>query len=422
MTVRRSAAALATTAVLLGAAAPVAVAPVALAAPTPSPSVKLPLGLYGTTDPTYDGVWRQSLAFLAQKIEYVTPAKQSVDWLLEQQCDSGAFTSYRDDASAPCDASTVMDTNATAAAVQAFIELGQHREAADNGADWLKSVQNEDGGWGYTPGSPSDANSTAVVIGALARTSVPISEVTTADGSTPYTALQALAIPCGKKDGGAFAYQPGKKGELVANNDASAAAVLGLLGRGMAVGDANAVKDPVCTKGDDLTAEQSAQNGAHYLAATLAASPYLEQPPMPGAEESEPQPDFGNTADMVVSLAAAGHKDKAAASVEWLEKNSKAWAQQGGPAASAQLVFAAHATGADARDFGGVDLVAQLNGTGPAPAVTALPSPTPTGPQPSSGTESEDGGLGLWWLVGLGLFFGAGIGFLLSMRRKKQQP
>ncbi|MFF7255355.1 prenyltransferase/squalene oxidase repeat-containing protein [Streptomyces microflavus] len=421
MTVRRSAAALATTAVLLGAAAPFAAAPVAVAAPSPSPSAELPPGLYGTTDPTYDGVWRQSLAFLAQKIEYVTPSTQAVDWLVGQQCDSGAFTSYRDPAK-PCDASTVMDTNATAAAVQALIELAQHRDAADNGADWLKSVQNEDGGWGYNPGSPSDANSTAVVIGALARTSVPIGEVTTADGKTPYTALQALAIPCGKEDGGAFAYQPGKKGELVANNDASAAAVLGLLGKGMAVGDANAVKDPVCTKGDDLTAEQSAQNGAHYLAATLAASPYLEQPPMPGAEDAEPQPDFGNTADAVVSLAASGHKDKAAASVKWLEKNAGTWAKQGGPAASAQLIFAAHATGADARDFGGTDLVKQLNATGPSPAATALPSPTPSGPQPSSGTESDDGGLGLWWLVGIGLLFGAGIGFLLSMRRKKQQP
>ncbi|RST24865.1 hypothetical protein EF908_02840, partial [Streptomyces sp. WAC04770] len=364
MTVRRSAAALATTAVLLGAAAPVAVA-----APSPSPSAELPSGLYGTTDPTYDGVWRQSLAFLAQKIEYVTPSPQAVTWLLEQQCDSGAFASYRADASKPCDASTVMDTNATAAAVQALAELGGQREAADNGADWLKSVQNEDGGWGYNPGSPSDANSTAVVIGALARTNVPVAELTTADGSTPYTALQSLAIPCGKKDGGAFAYQPGKKGELVANDDASAAAVLGLLGKGMAVGNSNAVKDPVCRKGDDLTPEESAQNGAHYLAATLAASPHLEQPPMPGAEESEPQPDFGNTADAVVALAASGHKDKAAASVTWLEQNSKAWAQQGGPAATAQLIFAAHATGADARSFGGVDLVKQLNATGPPPLI-----------------------------------------------------
>ncbi|MFD5201618.1 prenyltransferase/squalene oxidase repeat-containing protein [Streptomyces sp. NPDC058375] len=417
MTVRRSAAALATTAVLLGVAAPVAVA-----APSPSPSADLPAGLYGTTDPTYDGVWRQSLAFLAQKIEYVTPSTQSVDWLAGQQCDSGAFTSYRADTSKPCDASTVMDTNATAIAVQALVEINQRRDDANNGADWLKSVQNEDGGWGYNPGSPSDANSTSIVIGALARTGVPVNELTTKNGSTPYTALQSLAIACGEKDGGAFAYQPGKKGELTANMDATAASVLGLMGKGIASGTSNAVKDPSCTKGDDLSPEQSAQNGAFFLSDTLKKSPYLEQAPMPGTEDSEPQPDFGNTADAVVALAASGHADKAKASVAWLQKNGTGWAKQGGPAATAQLILAAHATGADARSFGGVDLVKQLNSTGPSPAATALPSPTPTGPQPSSGTDSDDSGLSLGWLIGIGLLAGTGIGFLLSMRGKKKQP
>ncbi|MGW3300827.1 prenyltransferase/squalene oxidase repeat-containing protein [Streptomyces rubiginosohelvolus] len=422
MTVRRSAAALATTAVLLGVAAPVAVAPVAVAAPSPSPSADLPAGLYGTTDPTYDGVWRQSLAFLAQKIEYVTPSTQAVDWLAGQQCDSGAFTSYRADTSKPCDASTVMDTNATAIAVQALVEINQRREDANNGADWLKSVQNEDGGWGFNPGSPSDANSTSIVIGALARTGVPVNELTTKNGSTPYTALQSLAIACGEKDGGAFAYQPGKKGELAANMDATAASVLGLMGKGIASGTSNAVKDPSCTKGDDLSPEQTAQNGASFLADTLKKQPYLEQAPMPGAEESTPQPDYGNTSDAVVALAASGHADQAKASVAWLQKNGTGWAKQGGPAATAQLILAAHATGADARSFGGVDLVKQLNSMGPSPAATALPSPTPTGPQPSSGTDSDDGGLSLGWLIGIGLLAGTGIGFLLSMRGKKKQP
>ncbi|MFQ6854745.1 prenyltransferase/squalene oxidase repeat-containing protein [Streptomyces sp. 35M1] len=417
MTVRRSAAALATTAVLLGVAAPVAVA-----APSPSPSADLPAGLYGTTDPTYDGVWRQSVAFLAQKIEYVTPSTQAVDWLVGQQCDSGAFTSYRADASKPCDASTVMDSNATAIAVQALVEINQHREDANNGADWLKSVQNEDGGWGYNPGSPSDANSTSIVIGALARTGVPVNELTTKDGSTPYTALQSLAIACGEKDGGAFAYQPDKEGELTANMDATAASVLGLMGKGIASGTSNAVKDPTCTKGDDLSPEQSAQNGASFLADTLEKQPYLEQAPMPGAEDSEPQPDYGNTADAVVALAASGHTDKAKASVAWLQKNATGWGKQGGPAATGQLILAAHATGADARSFGGVDLVKQLNSMGPSPAATALPSPTPTGPQPSSGTDSDDGGLSLGWLIGIGLLAGTGIGFVLSMRGKKKQP
>ncbi|MET8920883.1 MULTISPECIES: prenyltransferase/squalene oxidase repeat-containing protein [Streptomyces] len=418
MSVRRRVAALAFTAVLCGAAAPAAVA-----APSPSPSSSapdLPEGLYGTKDPTYDGVWRQSLAFLAQKIELVTPATKSVDWLVGQQCDSGAFASYRD-ASRPCDDKTVADTNATAAAVQAVVELGVHREVVDNGVAWLKSVQNDDGGWGYNPGSPSDANSTAVVNGALARAGVPLADLTKAGGKTPYTALQTFALPCGGEDGGAFAYQPDKTGKLAANADATAAAVLGAMGKGMAAGNYNAVKAPVCTKGDGLTPEQSAQNGASYLAKALAGKGYLDLPPMPGAEESDPQPDFGNTADAVVALAAAGHKDAAADSVAYLAKHAQGWAKEGGPAATAQLVLAAHATGADARDFGGVDLVRQLNATGPAPAATAVPSPTATTPSKPADTSSDDEGLGLWWIIGIGLAFGAGIGFLLSGRRKNQQ-
>ncbi|MYX72726.1 terpene cyclase/mutase family protein [Streptomyces sp. SID3915] len=416
MTVRRRAAALAITAVLCAAAAPTAVA---APSPSPSPSAGLPAGLYGTKDPTYDGVWRQSLSFLAQRIELVTPAASAVDWLVGQQCDSGAFASYRD-ASEPCDDKTVADTNATGAAVQALMELGTHRPAVDNGVSWLKSVQNEDGGWGYNPGSPSDANSTGVVIGALARAGVPLADLTTDDGRTPYTALRSFALPCGGEDGGAFAYQPDKDGKLTANADATAAAVLGAMGKGMAAGNSNAVKDPVCHKGTDLTPEQSAQNGAFYLAGALAGSGHLDSPPMPGAEDSAPQPDFGNTADAVVALAASGHKDKAAKAVAYLEKNAAGWAKEGGPAATAQLVLAAHATGTDARDFGGVDLVRQLNAQGPAPAATAAPSPTATDAKPKD-TSSDDGGLGVWWLVGIGLAFGAGIGFLLSGRRKNQQ-
>ncbi|MGA4589972.1 hypothetical protein ACPA31_28615, partial [Bacillus bombysepticus] len=130
----------------------------------------------------------------------------------------------------------------------------------------------DDGGWGYNPGSPSDANSTAVVNGALARAGVPLADLTKAGGKTPYTALQTFALPCGGEDGGAFAYQPDKTGKLAANADATAAAVLGSMGKGMAAGNYNAVKAPVCTKGDGLTPEQSAQNGASYLAKALAAS------------------------------------------------------------------------------------------------------------------------------------------------------
>ncbi|MFF1835008.1 hypothetical protein ACFVXE_12515 [Streptomyces sp. NPDC058231] len=420
MTVRRSAATLAATATVLCAAA--APAAVAAPSPSPSPSVALPSGLYGTKDPTYDGVWRQSLAFLAQRIEGIVPATESVDWLIAQQCGNGAYASYRADVSKPCDAKTMLDTNATAAAVQALAEVGGHRDIVNNGVRWLKSVQNEDGGWGYGAGSPSDANSTSVVIGALARQGQRIGDITNAGGRTPYDALLKLAIPCGGKDGGAFAYQPDKAGKLAANADATAAAVLGSMGKGLAVGDNATVdgKAPACVKSDDLKPEQAARNGAAYLAGALAKTGHLNLPPMPGADDTTPQPDFGNTADAVVALASAGHKDRTAGAVGWLKKNSGNWAATSGPAAYAQLVLAAHATGADVHDFGGVDLIRQLNASGPAPAAVVTPSASPDDFSEQDGT-SDDAGLGVWWLVGIGLAAGAGIGFLISSRRKTPQ-
>nr|WTB30815.1 hypothetical protein OG781_16080 [Streptomyces sp. NBC_00830] len=420
MTVRRTAATLAATATVLSAA----VAPAAVAAPSPSPtpSLALPSGLYGTKDPTYDGVWRQSLAFIAQQLEGVTPAAASVDWLIAQQCDSGAYASYRADVSKPCDAKTMTDTNATAAALQALTEVGGHSDAVDNGVDWLKSVQNEDGGWGYNPGSPSDANSTSIVIGALAKQGQRLGDVTAEGGHTPYDALRELAIPCGGKDGGAFAYQPDKAGKLVANADATAAGVLGSMGKGLAAWNNSTSEDkaPTCLKGAVVKPEQAAQNGAHYLAGALAKTGHLNQPPMPGATDTTEQPDFGNTADAVVALAAAGHQDEAAGALGWLKKNAAPWAAENGPAAYAQLVVAAHTTGADARDFGGVDLVERLNATGPAPASIHTPSPATSDYAAQDGT-SDDAGLGVWWLVGIGLAAGAGVGFLISSRRKTPQ-
>ncbi|MFE1500876.1 prenyltransferase/squalene oxidase repeat-containing protein, partial [Streptomyces albidoflavus] len=228
-TVRRGAAALAAAAVLLGSGA----AGAATAAPSPSPSaVTIPPGLYGTKDPTYDGVWRQSLAFLAQRSTGYQPADRSVDWLLGQQCADGSFTSYRADVTRACDAKTMRDTNATAVAVQALHAV--RRQATDpqkidlavkNASEWLRTVQNEDGGWGYGAGGASDANSTSIVVGAIAATGAKPGSFTSAEGRTPYDALLSFALPCSDKAGaGAFAYQPDKTGKLLANADATAAA------------------------------------------------------------------------------------------------------------------------------------------------------------------------------------------------------
>ncbi|MFE6987722.1 prenyltransferase/squalene oxidase repeat-containing protein, partial [Streptomyces pharetrae] len=199
MNFRRSAAALAAAAVIGVVATPVAQA--ADPSPSATPSVAIPSGLYGSGDPTYDGVWRQSLALLAQDAVGVRPAGQAVDWLTGQQCANGAFASFRADTATACDARTMLDTNATSAAVQALAALGGHDAVTGKAVGWLKSVQNKDGGWGFGAGSPSDANSTSIVIGALAAVGEKPAEVRKG-GKSPFDALLGLALPCDGKDGG----------------------------------------------------------------------------------------------------------------------------------------------------------------------------------------------------------------------------
>ncbi|MFJ8712379.1 prenyltransferase/squalene oxidase repeat-containing protein [Streptomyces violaceus] len=404
MNVRRSAAVLAAVTVI-GAAMPAA------AAPSPSPSQALPSALYGDKDPKFDGVWRQSLALLAQETVGVKPAAKSVEWLTRQQCKDGGFASYRADPTTACDAKTMLDTNATSAAVQALTALGGHDDATGTAVGWLKSVQNEDGGWGYSPGGASDTNSTSIVIGALAAAGEKPDQVEK-DGKSPYDALLKLALPCDGDSDGAFAFQPDKKGKLAANADATAAGVLGALGKGM-VTEPGAKSDATCS--EPGTPKQAAVNGAAYLTSALAKDDNHLMSAMAGAER---QPDYGNTADAVVALAAQGNTAQAEKSVRWLEKNSASWAAQSGPAAYAQLIFAAHATGTNPRDFGGADLVKQLNASGPAPQTAGKAQSSDEKPGEKDGSGSF---FGVWWYVGVCLVAGIGIGFLFTGRKKQQQ-
>ncbi|WP_449350996.1 prenyltransferase/squalene oxidase repeat-containing protein [Streptomyces shaanxiensis] len=402
MNVRRSAAVLAA-AVAIGTATPAVAA-------SPSPTPSLPSGLYGSGDPTYDGVWRQSFALIALHRVDVAPAAAAVDWLAGQQCSNGAFPAFRADPAKACDAKLMVDTNSTAAAAQALSAVGGHGTAVTKAVTWLKSVQNKDGGWGYAPGGASDANSTSVVIGALATQDTPVSEIRVGAHS-PYDALLKLSLPCA--DGGAFAYQPDKKGKLKANADATAAAVVAAHGTGPLTARAGATAESSCADASHLTPARAAANGASFLAEAVAKDGYLESV-LPGAEN---QPDYGNTADAVVALAVQGGTGAARKPLTWLERNSAKWAQQNGPAAWAQLILAAEAAGADPRDFGGTDLVKRLTATGPAPETTSRATA-------DSGTsaDSDDSGSSVWWVVGAGLAAGAGIGFLLSGRNKRKRP
>ncbi|WP_055526974.1 prenyltransferase/squalene oxidase repeat-containing protein [Streptomyces graminilatus] len=418
-------------------AAPTLIAAVAMAMPlggqasaaSPSSSqstssAALPAGLYGTGDPTYDGVWRQSLALLAQDTVGVKPAASAVDWLARQQCANGAFAPFRSDTGSPCTAKTLVDTNSTGAAVQALAALGGRDAVVGRAVGWLKSVQNTDGGWGYAAGGASDANSTSVVVGALAAAGESPGEVTKGGeggkgGKSPYDLLLKLALPCDATGGGAFAYQPDKKGRLVANADATAAAVTGLLGKGFAGEDVKPTDTPL-TCSDAADPGQAARNGAAYLVRALAKDKHLTSA-LAGAKD---QPDYGNTADAVLALATAGQGQRAADALRWLEVTSAPWAKQAGPAAYAPLILAANAEADDPRDFGGQDLVALLDATGPAPAsVPAYSPPTRAATEIQDDPTIEEGGDGFrkLWIVGIFLVAGIGIGFLISGRNKRKR-
>ncbi|MGW2487484.1 prenyltransferase/squalene oxidase repeat-containing protein [Streptomyces sp. NPDC001606] len=405
MNVRRSAAALAAIGVL-AAAAP-ATAAGRPPASSPSPKAAIPSGLYGTTDPTYDGVWRQSLTLIAQRTLGYRPAPAAVDWLAGQQCASGAFAAFRADPARACDSKVTVDTNSTAAAVQALRAVGGHGGAVEKAVHWLKSVQNKDGSWGLYPGGTGDANSTSVVIGALAASGSDPADVRTS-GKSPYDALATWAVPCDKDGGGALAFQPDKKGKLVANADATAAGVLGALGKGFVAQAGKAPAHDTCTKAGHPTPAQVADNGGAYLASALAKTGHLMST-LPGATD---QPDFGNTADAVVALAADGRVEQAKKAYGWLEKHASPWAAQSGPAAYAELILAAHAVGAQPGDFGGTSLVHSLNTLGPAPHMSAE--------QQEKKKSDDNSAFGVWWFVGVCLVAGIGVGFLLSGRKKRQ--
>ncbi|MFJ3641936.1 prenyltransferase/squalene oxidase repeat-containing protein [Streptomyces sp. NPDC090108] len=407
MNVRRSAAALAALGVLAAAAPAMAADP----SPSAPPKVTVPAALFGKTDPTYDGVWRQSLSLIAQHTAGERPAASAVSWLAAQQCADGGFAAFRADPAKACGgkAGAQPDTNSTAAAVQALKAVGGHDDAVRKSVTWLKSVQDKDGGWGYMAGGPSDTNSTSVVVGALAAAGEDTAGLR-AQGRTPLDALASLALPCSADGGGSFAYQPDKKGKLAANADATAAGVLGALGKGFVVEPGKAHgKAPACASGKP-TAQLLAGNASAYLAGAVAKSGHLMSV-MPGATD---QPDFGNTADTVVALAADGRTGEARKPYAWLEKNATAWAAQSGPAAYAQLILSSHALGESPRDFAGTDLVKALDKLGPAPQKAAKAG----GHEEKSAKKSSS--TSVWWIVGVGLVFGIGIGFLLSGRKKRQ--
>jgi len=229
---RRTAAALVATAtaLLLG---PSLVPAAAAASP-------LQAGLFGDQDPTYDGVFRQSLGLLAYAAVGETPPADAVSWLLGQQCPDGGFQAFRPVASDPCQKSDPIayageDTNSTGIAAAALRAIGQPH-AADRALAWAAGAQNSDGGFPYFVGGSSDANSTAVVLFGTNTAGRPPASVAVG-GVSAADFLVGLQLGCAgaaTDDDGGFAFQDYGSG-LLDNDAASVQAVLALSGAALPV-------------------------------------------------------------------------------------------------------------------------------------------------------------------------------------------
>jgi hypothetical protein len=174
-------------------------------------------GLYGAGDPTYDGVYRQSLSVIGLVAAGEAVPQAAVDWLEDQQCGGsdptirGGWEAYRHLADACTAGSTVtfdgVDSNSTALAASALSALGL--EPAFDPIDWFAAVQNSTGGWGYLQGLDDDPNSTSVVIQAITALGADAAgPAFTQAGGSPLPALLGFQLGCDADpaDQGAFTY------------------------------------------------------------------------------------------------------------------------------------------------------------------------------------------------------------------------
>ncbi len=174
-------------------------------------------GLYGASDPTFDGAYRQGLAILGLAAHDVAPDPSAVSWLTDQQCGTGSpaesvggWEAYRADTSVPCGPPDPMnfigpDSNSTALALQALSAIGV--TPPQDALAFLDATQGDDGGWAFIDGLEIDPNSTAIVIQALISAGEdPESGPWVESGGSPYDSLLAWQILSGDPaDVGAFA-------------------------------------------------------------------------------------------------------------------------------------------------------------------------------------------------------------------------
>jgi LPXTG-motif cell wall-anchored protein len=387
------------------------------------------VGLFGSQDPTFDGVYRQSLAIIALEATGHTPDANAVVWLLGQQCADGAFTAYRATPATTACTPATEDENATAAAIQALVALGKPTTTA---VAALRHFQLADGGFydntAFGPAS-SDANSTGLALSALAAAGVDPATVVSSSGKTGDGYLRSLQLACSATTaGGAYDFQA--EPTLHANDYATVQGLLGELGKALPVPATSATSSVPACPTSITDAATSATAAVSYLAGRLAAA----NGAIPSAFGSGI--DWTTTANAVLDLEAADQGASAiTAGLAALETNAKAYTQTAGKFGAgplATLLLVAKATGSDPTTFGGIDLASVLAGTErlasttpvATPVVVAKPpvaaaKPPVAAAKPPVATLPATGYAGTEPLAAVGVaLLGLGLGIVAMSRRR----
>ena len=302
-------------------------------------------GLYGTADPTFDGVFRQTVAMIGLNAVGARPSATAINWLLRQQCADGSFESYRADTSVPCspgDPEAFSGSNVQQTALAAIALFQNNRTAqARRAIVWLIDSQNDDFGFPTFRGGISDANSTGLALLAL-QTVQPQDRSARVPNAKRF--LRNVQMRCAT--GGGLAYQRGQ----TANALASSQAYLGLVG-GLPVEPRSSLKpNPRCSS-------NTAANVGSYLADPITRTGAL-------ANAFGPGPDYTSTGISILGFVSEGVGRQAVRrGLQTLQTNARAYTQQDGievPAALGVLLMVAHATETNPRNFGGVNLVGAL--------------------------------------------------------------
>lgn len=317
------------------------------------------VGLFGASDPSFDGAFRQSLGILAELAGGVHDSV-AINWLVKQQCADGGWTAYRSDLSTACPATNLTtftgeDSNSTALAIEALHAAGV--TPTHDPLPFLHSLQDSDGGFPLIAGSGTDPNSTGLVLQAIAAIGAdPTSGTWTVSGHTPVDALLSFWLNCGSADPGAFSspFSSGH-GDLIA----AVQAVWGAEAKAFPFTSSPAATQPApdCT-GGPVSPTPAAAGGfaATWLAGKVAGGGYLT---------TGSSPDYSLTAQGVLAMESTGtNKTAIDTMLGYLSANvaSAVLDPHGVPSAGSigYIALAAHADGLSVTSFGGRNLVTLL--------------------------------------------------------------